>query len=74
MGCLAIPTDLERKCVKNFTLLRSTEGIVNNYNVNEAIKERLAEGKNILSAHISNISSTLDNLLNDFKREVTYRY
>jgi len=70
-GKLAIPTDLEKRCVKNFTLLRSTEGIVNNYNVNEAIKERLAEGKNILSAHISNISSTLDNLLNDFKREVT---
>lgn len=70
-GKLSIPKDLERKCVKNFTLLRSTEGIVNNYNVNEVIKERLAEGKNILSDHISNISSTLDNLLNDFKREVT---
>lgn len=69
-GNLVIPTDLEKKCVKNFTLLRSTEGIVNNYTVNEAIKERLAEGKNILSAHISNISSTLDNILNDFKREV----
>lgn len=70
-GKLAIPIDLEKKCVKNFTLLRNTEGIVNNYNVNEEIKERLVEGKNILSAHISNISSTLDNLLNDFKREVT---
>jgi len=70
-GNLAIPIDLEKKCVKNFTLLKNTEGIVNNYNVNEAINERLAEGKDILSAHISNISSTLDNLLNDFKREVT---
>lgn len=70
-GNLTIPIDLEKKCVKNFTLLKSTEGIVNNYNVNEAIKERLSEGKNILSAHISNISSTLDDLLNDFKREVT---
>ncbi len=70
-GNLAIPIDLEKKCVKNFTLLKSTEGLVNNYNVNESIKERLAEGKNILSNHISNISSTLDNLLSDFKREVT---
>src|SRR5471030_1410879 len=32
-GNLAIPLDLEKKCVNNFTLLRSTEGIVNNYNV-----------------------------------------
>lgn len=69
-GNLTIPIDLEKKCVKNFTLLKNTEGIVNNYNVNEIIRERLAEGKNILSNHISNITSTLDNLLSDFKREV----
>lgn len=70
-GRISIPTDLEKKCIKTFTLLKNTEGIINNYNVNETIKERLAEGKNILSNHISNISSTLDNLLNDFKREVS---
>jgi stage II sporulation protein E len=69
-GNLAIPIDLQKRCIKNFTLLKCTEGIVNNYNVNEAIKERLAEGRNILSTHISNISCTLDHLLNDFKREV----
>ena len=69
-GCLAIPADLERKCVKNFTLLRSAEGVVNNYNVNEAMKERLAEGKNVLASHISNITTTLELLLNDFKKEV----
>ena len=69
-GSLAIPIDLEKRCVKNFTLLKSTEGIVNNYNVSESIKDRLAEGKNILSTHISNITKTLDGILNDFKREV----
>lgn len=69
-GKLTIPMDLQRRCVKNFTLLRCTEDIVSNYNVNETIKERLTEGKNMLSAHISNISCTLDSLLNDFKREV----
>lgn len=69
-GCLAIPTDLQKKCVKNFTLLRSTEGVINNYNVNEAIRERLAEGKNVLAAHVSNITTALELLLNDFKREV----
>ena len=69
-GCLAIPVDLEKKCVKNFTLLRSTEGVVNNYNVSESIKERLADGKNVLAMHISNITTTLEILLNDFKKEV----
>lgn len=69
-GCLAIPAELQKKCVKNFTLLRSTEGVVNNYNVSEAIRERLSEGKNVLAAHISNITTTLELLLNDFKKEV----
>jgi stage II sporulation protein E len=69
-GCLAIPADLEKKCVKNFTLLRSAEGVVNNYNVSEAIRERLAEGKDVLASHISNITTTLELLLNDFKKEV----
>ncbi|WP_160690160.1 stage II sporulation protein E [Clostridium sp. C2-6-12] len=69
-GCLAIPIDLQKKCVKNFTLLRSTEGVVNNYNVSEVIRERLSEGKNVLATHISNITTTLELLLNDFRKEV----
>jgi stage II sporulation protein E len=69
-GELAIPEYLQKKCIKNFTLLKCTESIVNNYNVNEIIKDRLAEGRSILSEHISNISCTLDKLLNDFKRQV----
>ncbi len=69
-GNLSIPKDLQKKCIKNFALLKNAEGIVTNYNVSETIRERLAEGRNILSTHISNISYTLDNLLNDFKREV----
>ncbi|NRT32315.1 stage II sporulation protein E [Clostridium beijerinckii] len=69
-GKLAIPIDLQKRCIKNFTLLKNAEGIVTNYNVNESIRERLAEGRNILSSHITNISCTLDNLLSDFKKEV----
>lgn len=69
-GCLTIPADLQKKCIKKFTLSRSTEEVVNNYNVSEAIRERLAEGKNVLATHISNITTTLELLLNDFKREV----
>lgn len=69
-GSIKIPKDLEKRCVKNFGLLKSTESIVDNYTVNETVKERLAEGRHLLSEHITNISSTLDNLLNEFKKEV----
>lgn len=69
-GKIELPKDLERKCVKNFTLIKNTEAIVNNYTVNETIKDRLAEGRRILAEHVSNVSSSLDNILDDFKRNV----
>lgn len=70
-GKLLIPKDLEKRCIKNFTLLRNTEEIVNNYTLNQTVKERLTEGRQILSAHVINIANTLDSLLDNFKREVT---
>lgn len=69
-GNICMPKDLENKCVQNFTLLRNVESIVDNNTVNETIKERLAEGRKVLSYHIDSISITLDNLLNDFKKNV----
>ena len=70
-GNLKIPNELEKKCIKNFTLVRGTEGIINNYTLNQTVKERLTEGREILSTHIINIANTLESLLDDFKREVT---
>ncbi len=69
-GELMIPEDLEKKCIKHFTLLKSTEGIINNYTLNETLKERLAGGRMVLANHVNNISNTLNNILDDFKREV----
>lgn len=69
-GNICMPKDLENKCVQSFTLLRNVQSIVDNNTVNETIKERLAEGRKVLSYHIDSISTTLDNLLNDFKRNV----
>lgn len=63
-GSISLPKELEKKCVKNFTLLRNTEAIVNNYELNETIKERLSQGRKILADHVSNITVMLDNLLN----------
>ena len=67
---ICMPADLEKKCVQSFTLLRNVENIVDNNTVNETIKERLAEGRKLLSYHIDSISNTLDDLLNDFKKQV----
>ncbi|WP_294406478.1 stage II sporulation protein E [uncultured Clostridium sp.] len=69
-NAICMPKDLEKRCVQSFTLLRNVEKIVDNNTVNEAIKERLAEGRKLLAYHIDSVSNTLDNLLNDFKKQV----
>ncbi|SFC66747.1 stage II sporulation protein E [Clostridium uliginosum] len=68
---IVLPKYLEISCVKNFTLLKNAEDIVNNYALNSNIKERLGDGRQILSGHINKISSKLDDVLGEFKREVT---
>ena len=65
-----MPADLEKKCVQSFTLLRNVEKIVENKTVNEVIKGRLAEGRKLLSYYVESLSNTLDDLLNDFKKQV----
>ena len=67
---ICMPVDLEKRCVQSFTLLRNVEKIVDNNTVNQVIKERLSEGRKLLSYHIDSISNTLGSLLNDFKKQV----
>ncbi|ACD51340.1 MULTISPECIES: stage II sporulation protein E [Clostridium] len=66
-----LPKTLEASCVKHFTLLKSAQDIVTNHIVNSNIKDRFSEGRQIISSHINNISYSLSNVLDEFKREVT---
>lgn len=73
-GCekndIYLPKDLEKKCVKTRSLMKSAQEIVNNYTVNEALKTRLTEGRNIIANHINNISKTMGNMISDFEKDV----
>ena len=64
------PGQLEKVCLKKFELIKGAEKIVDNLNNNEAMKVRLEEGRLILADHIKNISSSIDDMLNEFKRDV----
>lgn len=65
-----LPKDLEKKCVKTRSLIKSAQEIVNNYTVNEALKTRLTEGRNIIANHINNISKTMENMIGDFEKDI----
>ena len=68
---ISIPNSLKKKCVKVRSLMKNTQEIINNYTVNEAMRTRLTEGRNIISTHIKNISNTMDNMISDFEKDVS---
>ncbi len=68
---IRMPKSLEKKCVKTRSLMKNAQEIVNNYTVNEALKTRLSEGRNIIANHMNNISNTMDSMIRDFEKDST---
>ena len=63
---LEIPIELERKCVKINTLLKNTEEVVLVHSVNETVRERLVQGRKLISSQIDNISTAMEDIIRDF--------
>lgn len=66
-----IPQELSSKCVKKNTLLKTSEELFNTYTVNEALKTRLAEGRNLIANQINNMSLSIGDALRDFEKDVS---
>lgn len=69
-GRVTLPIYLQKDCIKHLSILKNTETIINNHNLNESKKEKINEGRQILSEHINNIGITLEKILDNFKREI----
>jgi stage II sporulation protein E len=65
-----LPHELERKCVKRTILLKNTEEIVNNYIISEMWRKRLSEGREILSSQISNMASSISEIIEEFNANI----
>ena len=68
---MKFPSDLEKRCVKKSGLLRSSQELINNYVVNEALKTRLSEGRNLISNHINNMALTMGDIVRDFNKDIS---
>lgn len=66
------PAYLEETCENKRKLIRQAEDIVNTAKIQEIEKRRIEEGRKIVSNHIVNISKSLDNMFNEFKRDVSW--
>lgn len=65
------PLSLEKKCLKKATLMKVTEELVNNHVLQETVRQRLGEGRKLLSGHLNNMSLTVGEIVDDFNKEVT---
>lgn len=65
-----LPKELEKKCIKHLSILKNSEAIINNHNLNENAKEKIYEGRQALSEHINNIGITLEKILDNFKQQI----
>lgn len=66
------PIELEKKCIGKSELIRNSEEILNILNANEITRRKLEEGRKLVATHIRNVSDNLDNMVSDFKRDVTW--
>lgn len=65
-----LPKNLDIKCVKRNTLLKSAEELFATYTINEALKARLIEGRKVIANQVNNMSVTVSNILSDFNGNV----
>lgn len=70
-GRLIFPVELEKNCLNKLDLIKNTDKVIKQYRSNQAMKERLEEGRDIVANHISGISETLNEMLNGFTQEVS---
>ena len=68
---LKMPKELDKYCLKKSRLLRSSQELMNNYTVNEALKSRLGEGRKLIANHINNMSLTMGDIVKDFNKDIT---
>ncbi|MGL5615856.1 MAG: stage II sporulation protein E [Sarcina sp.] len=69
-GKISFPHVLEKKCLKKATLIKVTSELVNNHVLQETVKERLGEGRKLLSSHLNNMSDTVEEIIKDFNRSI----
>lgn len=67
-----IPNEIERKCVKKTAIMKNTEQIISNYLIEEVWKNRLSEGRELISSHINSMAVSIDELVDEFNLNLKF--
>ena len=71
-GAVVLPDELERKCVKRTVLIKNAEELMNNFIISEMWRQRLCEGREILSNQIENMGRSVEEISEEFNEEVSF--
>ena len=73
-GCedkrIVFPHHLEKICLKKSELINTADTIITGVKNNEIIKDKLEEGRLLVSDHINNVSLCIKDMLADFNKNV----
>ncbi|MHC1685541.1 MAG: stage II sporulation protein E [Clostridiaceae bacterium] len=69
-----LPEELERKCIKRSNLYKHSREIMNNFMLNEMLRKRLSEGRELLATQIVNMGDTVTRIMEEFDREISFDY
>ncbi|MPQ42162.1 stage II sporulation protein E [Clostridium tarantellae] len=69
-GINEFPKELEKKCIKKYALIKNLEETINNHIINEMLRQRMGEGRKLLANHINNMALTIDEIVDDFNKEL----
>lgn len=67
-----LPEELERKCLRKVALIKSTEDIIEGFITNEAWRNRMVEGRQLVAAHLNNMGTTVRDIVDDFNASIAF--
>lgn len=67
-----LPEKLERKCLRKAALVKSTEELIESFITNEAWRNRLVEGRQLVASHLSNMGQTVKEIVDEFNASITF--
>ena len=70
-GRVVFPAQLEKVCERKYKLIKASQNLVDTMNNNQVMKERLQSGRLILADHMMNISNSMSDMIEDFKKDVS---
>ncbi|MDT8715751.1 stage II sporulation protein E [Clostridium sp. 19966] len=67
-----MPEELQKKCIKRTKLINNADEIVKDHILKEMWRQRLIEGRQVMSGHLSSMSQVINDLVDNFSFNIIF--